>query len=190
MNDGQMEKLIAGIRENESKSQSLSETLMAFNDSFTRFMAQIEAVGQLQSFEESHEKITSLEEHIAGIKEDLELINTAQMVRINELGREIEGQMKNEFKEELKKELKEELLKSFEKIIDKKQAKLADTVRIGDIVYAIDEVHHAVTSKKDTDEKTIVYESKVLISGLGKAYNSKGEEQLLIYIESGEIHIL
>lgn len=190
MNDGQMEKLIAGIRENENKSQSLSETLMAFNESFTRFMAQIEAVGQLKSFEESHEKITSLEEHIAGIKEDLELINTAQMVRLNELGREIEEQMKTQLKEELKKELKEELLNGFERIMEKKQVKLAHTLVIGDTVYAIDEMHQAVVGKKETGEETKVYESKILISGIGRAYNSRGEEQILVYLESGEIHIL
>lgn len=189
MNDAQMEQLIAGIRENENKSQSLSETLMAFNESFKRLMAQIESVGQLKDFEESHEKITSLEEHIAGIKEDLELINTAQMVRLNELGREIEGQMKNEFKEELKKELKEEILRGFEKIIDKKQIKLEQSLVIGEALCTIDEAHQAVMMRKDTGEETKVYESKMSISGILKAYNSKGEEQVLVYLENGEIHL-
>lgn len=206
MDDMQMEKLIAGIRENESKSQSLSETLMAFNESFTRLMAQIEAVGQLRKFETSHEKIISLEENIAGIKEDIELINTAQMVRLNELGRELEGKLKNEFKETLKNELKEEVLKGVDKIIDKKYIPyMAHTLTIDEKTYSIDDsrklIHMHLLNKGNkavennnverNGEKPIkVFESEIAIRGILKAYDQEHQSRVLVYLENGEVHIM
>lgn len=190
MDDMQMEKLIAGIRENESKSQSLSETLMAFNESFTRLMTQIEAVGKLREFEASHEKIISLEENIAGIKEDIELINTAQMVRLNELGRELEGKLKNEFKEALKNELKAELLNGFEKILDKKFKPSTETSLVIDgKVYGIDASHKAIVVK-DIEKQFKVYESEVAIRGISRAYDSEHKSRILVHLENGEVHII
>lgn len=183
MDDRQMERLIAGIRENESKSQTLSETLMGFSEAFTRLMAQIEDVGKLRDLQISQEKIVSLEENLAGIKEDLECIHTAQMSRLSGIEKTL--------KAELKHELKEEILASIEGLMRKRYIPSAEnTLTIGEKVYVIDASRKVIRALNKQDEAgKIVYESENAISGILKAYNEANEEQLLIHLENGEVRI-
>lgn len=205
MDDGQIEKLIAGIRESENRSQTLSESLMQFSDSFTRLMAQIEDVGKLKDFKTSHEKIVSLEETIAGIKEDIDLINTAQMVRLNELGRELKDKLETDFKEQLKYELKTEILKGIDHIVDKKFIPYMDkSLSIEDRKYSIDESRHLIHMNllnkgnesaennkiEGSGEGTIVYESSMIIRGILKGYDEKQQSRVLVYLENGEVHMI
>lgn len=55
-----MAELIVGIRENESKSYELGQTLENFNESFTKFMSQVMDAGKLGEIEASQEKISQL----------------------------------------------------------------------------------------------------------------------------------
>lgn len=203
--DSKMEELIKGIRESEQKSKTLSETLMQFSESFERLMAQIQDVGKLKDFETSHEKIISLEENIAGIKEDIELINTAQMVRLNELEREFNHKLETDFKETLKKELKAEILQGIDHIVEKKFISYVEkSLIIDNKKYSIDTsrklIHLNLLNKGNelaeknrmdsNGESTIIYESPMIIQGILKGYDEKGQGRLLVYLENGEVHMI
>lgn len=203
--DSKMEELIKGIRESEQKSKTLSETLMQFGESFERLMAQIQDVGKLKDFETSHEKIISLEENIAGIKEDIELINTAQMVRLNELEREFNHKLETDFKETLKKELKAEILQGIDHIVEKKFISYVEkSLIIDNKKYSIDTsrklIHLNLLNKGNelaeknrmdsNGESTIIYESPMIIQGILKGYDEKGQGRLLVYLENGEVHMI
>lgn len=203
--DSKMEELIKGIRESEQKSKTLSETLMQFGESFERLMAQIQDVGKLKDFETSHEKIISLEENIAGIKEDIELINTAQMVRLNELEREFNHKLEIDFKETLKKELKAEILQGIDHIVEKKFISYVEkSLIIDNKKYSIDTsrklIHLNLLNKGNelaeknrmdsNGESTIIYESPMIIQGILKGYDEKGQGRLLVYLENGEVHMI
>ena len=203
--DSKMEELIKGIRESEQKSKTLSETLMQFSESFERLMTQIQDVGKLKDFETSHEKIVSLEENIAGIKEDIELINTAQMVRLNELEREFNHKLETDFKETLKKELKAEILQGIDHIVEKKFISYVEkSLIIDNKKYSIDTsrklIHLNLLNKGNelaeknrmdsNGESTIIYESPMIIQGILKGYDEKGQGRLLVYLENGEVHMI
>lgn len=203
--DSKMEELIKGIRESEQKSKTLSETLMQFSESFERLMAQIQDVGKLKDFETSHEKIVSLEENIAGIKEDIELINTAQMVRLNDLEREFKHKLETDFKETLKKELKAEILQGIDHIVEKKFITYVEkSLIIDNKKYSIDAsrklIHLNLLNKGNelaeknridsNGESTIIYESPIIIQGILKGYDEKGQGRLLVYLENGEVHMI
>ncbi|WP_054741753.1 hypothetical protein [Cellulosilyticum ruminicola] len=200
MDEKQMEELIAGIRQNESQSQSLSEILMQFSESFTRLMAQIEDVGRLKEFKISHEKIVNLEATLSEIKEDIELINTAQLDRIDELGRKLENKLTNDFKDQLKHELKTEILQGVDHIIERKFiAYEANSLIIENRKYKIDETRrliyqHLLNKEKDRiysiGENTIIYENTIKIRGILKGYDEKEQSRVLVYLENGEVHMI
>ena len=39
-------------------------------------------------------------------------------------------------------------------------------------------------------ESTIIYESPIIIQGILKGYDEKGQGRLLVYLENGEVHMI
>lgn len=85
MSDQHMEGLLANLRQQQDKTNNLSNVLAQFNEAFNHLLDQLSIATNLENLEQSGQKISELSQRIQGIETQLKESREAEMERLNKL---------------------------------------------------------------------------------------------------------